>query len=156
MPQIFPFCTNKTNQANISSKYLSKLKPALLNLINQLNNYSNEQNNENNQNMQDCKYENIEYFKKLFNPFKTKSFSVFHLNIYCFQKFFDIFYIFFNELNINLDIIAITKSCIKENVPCPVNIQLPNYSIEHTPTKASPGGALLYINNRLSYKPRAI
>ena len=29
------------------------------------------------------------------------------------------------------------------------------YSIEHTPTEASAGGALLYMNNRLSYKPRA-
>ena len=48
IPQVFPFCTNEINQANISSKYLSKPKPALLNLINQLNNYSNEQNNENN------------------------------------------------------------------------------------------------------------
>ena len=38
---------------------------------------------------------------------------------------------------------------------CPINIQLPNYSIEHTPTEASAGGALLYINNRLLYKPRA-
>ena len=44
IPQIFPFCTNEINQANISSKYLSKPKPALLNLIDQWNNYPNEQN----------------------------------------------------------------------------------------------------------------
>ena len=86
IPQIFPFCTNEINQANISSKYLSKPKPALLNLINQLNKYSNEQNNENNQNMLDCKYRNNEYFKKLSNPFKTKSLSPFHLNICSLQK----------------------------------------------------------------------
>ena len=60
--QIFPFCTNEINQANISSKYLSKPKPALLNLINQLNNYSNDQDNEINQNMLHCKYRNNEYF----------------------------------------------------------------------------------------------
>ena len=48
IPQIFPFSTNKIKQANISSKYLSKPKQALLNLISQLNNYSNEQNNEKN------------------------------------------------------------------------------------------------------------
>ena len=35
IPQIFPFCTNEINQANI--KYLSKPKPVLLTLINQLN-----------------------------------------------------------------------------------------------------------------------
>ena len=59
-----------------------------------------------------------------------------------------------NELNITLDIITFTESHIKENVPCPINIQLPYYSTEHTPTEASAGGAL-HFNNRLSYKPRA-
>ena len=150
IPQNFPFCTNEINQANISSKYLSKAKPALLNLIKQLDNYSNEQNNENNQGMLDCKYRNIEYFKKLSNPFKTKSLSLLHLNICYLQKKIDNFHILLNELNINLDIIAITESRIRENVSCPINIQLPNYSIEHNPTEASTGGTFLYINNRSS------
>ena len=109
-----------------------------------MNKYSNEQNNENNQNTLDCKYRNIAYFKKLSNSFKTKSLSFFHLNICSLQNFFDNFYILLNELNIKLNIITITKSHIRWNVPCPLNIQLPNYSIEHTPTEASAGGALLY------------
>ena len=54
---MFLFCTNEINLANISSKHLSKSKPALLNLINQLNNYSNEQNNE------------------IFGPYKTSNAS---------------------------------------------------------------------------------
>ena len=128
---------------------------ALLNLINQLNNCSNEKNNENNQNMLDSKYRNIECFKKLCNPFKTKSISLFYLNICFLQKKFDNLHILLNELNINLDIIAITESSIKENVPCPINIQLPSYSMVHAPTETLVGGALLYINSRLSYKPRA-
>ena len=61
IPHMFPFWTNEINQANISSKYLSKPKLAWLNLINELNNYSNEQSNEYNQNMLDCKYRNIEF-----------------------------------------------------------------------------------------------
>ena len=146
IPQIFPFCTK-------SFKYVSKPKPALLNLINQLNNYCNEQNNANNQNMLECQYRNIEYFKKWSNPFKTKSLSLFHLNICSLQTNLGNFHILRNELNWNLDIIAITESYIRENVSCPINIQLPNYSMEHTPTKASAGGALQYVNNRLSCKP---
>ena len=35
-----------------------------------------------------------------------------------------------------------------------INIELENYSAEHTPTEIAPGGALLYINKRLSYHPR--
>ena len=92
-------------------------------------------------------------FLKLSNPFKTKSLSLFHLNICSLQRHFGSFHILHNELNINLNIIAITVSHVKENVLYAINIQLPNYSIKHTPTEAS-GGALLYIN-RLSYKPRA-
>ena len=133
--QIFSFYTDEINQANNSSKYISKPKPALLNLINQFNNYSNEHNH----NILDCKYRNVEYFKKLYNPFKN----------------FVSLHIFLNKLKINLDIIAITESCHKENVPCPKNIQPSNYSVEHTPTEASVGDAFLYINNRLSHKPRA-
>ena len=59
-----------------------------------------------------------------------------------------------NDLNLNLDVIAVTESPIKENLVCLINIQLQNYSFEHTPTEATTGGTLLYISNRLSYKPR--
>ena len=90
--------------------------------------------------MLDCKYRNIEYFKKLSSPFKTKALSLFHLNTCFLQKVFDNFHILLNELSINLDTIAITKSRIKENVPFPVPCQLPNYSIEHIPTEASASG----------------
>ena len=47
----------------------------------------------------------------------------------------------------------VTESRIKENLSCPINIQLLNYSIKQTAIEASTGGALLYINKRISYKP---
>ena len=34
------------------------------------------------------------------------------------------------------------------------NINLPNYSIEYTPTESHAGGTLLYISNSIAYKPR--
>ena len=34
------------------------------------------------------------------------------------------------------------------------NINLPNYSIEYTPTDSHAGGTLLYISNNIAYKPR--
>ena len=80
-----------------------------LNLINQLNNCFNDADKENNQNMLDGKNKNIECFKKLSNPFKTKSLSLFHLDICSLQQNFDSFHTLFHELNINLDIIAITQ-----------------------------------------------
>ena len=94
-------------------------------------------------NLLDCKYRNIEYFKKLSISFKTKNFLFFHLNICSLQNFFYKFHTLLNQLNINLNTIAITESRIKENVPFPINIQLLNYSIEQIPTEASARDALL-------------
>ena len=54
----------------------------------------------------------------------------------------------------NFDIIALTESRIKKNSVSPINIELENYSIEHTWTELEAGGALLYMNKRLSYHPR--
>ena len=52
------------------------------------------------------------------------------------------------------DIITLTESRIKKNSVSLINIGLENWSIEHTPTEIAAGGALLYINKRLSYHPR--
>ena len=90
----------------------------------------------------------IEHFKNLFNPFKTKSLSFFHLNICSLQKKFGNLHILLNELNINIGTIAPSESIISENVSRLIQIQLSKYYIEHTPNGAS---ALLYITITDSY-----
>ena len=59
--------------------------------------------------MLDFKCRKIEYLKKLSNPLKSKSLSLFNINVWFGQKKFDNFYILLNELNINLGIIAIIE-----------------------------------------------
>ena len=54
----------------------------------------------------------------------------------------------------DFDIIALTESRNKKNSGSPINIELENYSLEHTPIKIATGGALLHDNKRLSYHPR--
>ena len=54
----------------------------------------------------------------------------------------------------NFVITVLTESRIKKNSVSQISIELENYSIEHTPTETAAGGALLYINERLSYHPR--
>ena len=51
-------------------------------------------------------------------------------------------------------IIALTESRIKKNSVSPINIELENYIIEHTPTETAAGGTWLYINKKLSYHQR--
>ena len=54
----------------------------------------------------------------------------------------------------NFDIIAVSETRISKKTSLTSNINLNNYSFESTPTESTAGGIMLYISNRLSYKPR--
>ena len=70
------------------------------------------------------------------------------------QYHFDELQTFLSDIPINFQIIGITETRIKKNYSITTNIQLPDYTIEHTPTESANGGALLYIKNNLNYKLR--
>ena len=67
---------------------------------------------------------------------------------------FHFLYALLSELNYGPDIIAISESRLKSSTQSIVKINLENYRVEHTPTKYSSGGTLLYIKNDISYKLR--
>ena len=67
---------------------------------------------------------------------------------------FNDYNILLSDLNVSFDILAITETRIKKYSSSPINLQLCNYSIEHTPTESSAGGTLLCISKRLSYQLR--
>ena len=54
----------------------------------------------------------------------------------------------------SFDIIAVSETKISRKTSLNCNIKLKNYSFELSTTEFSAGGTLLYISNRLSYKPR--
>ena len=56
--------------------------------------------------------------------------------------------------NVQFDVIAITETRITKNISVTENVELSNYSFEHTTTESSAGGTLLYIANHL-YKTRS-
>ena len=138
---------------SIPKENLNNPTDALVNLINQLNNFTdNKQENE--LNLPDCKYRDTDYFKNLTKDFKRKALSFFHMNVCSLTKYFDDFNILLSDLNVSFDILAITETRIKKDSSSPINLQLSNYSIGHTPTESSAGGTLPYINKRLSYQLR--
>ena len=49
-------------------------------------------------------------------------------------------------------VLGITESRLKEANPLAINIILPGFTYEHTPTKSANGGTLLYIKNGINYK----
>ena len=100
-----------------------------------------------------CKYFNIDDFcsSKLVS---NNSLSVFHMNVSSLTAHFDELSTILNLLNFNFSLIGITETRLKKDVNVTVPIEIEGYGYEHTPTEASCEGALLYISNKLNYKPR--
>ena len=71
----------------------------------------------------------------------------FHMNISSLCHIFDDLHTLLARMNVKFNIIGITESRYKKNTIRNININLNGYAIEHTPTEANCGGALLYIDN---------
>ena len=123
----------------------------LKNLLLQLNNLTNDEKDKNND-LPNSKYKDQEYFSTLNNNTKSKCLSMLHLNVSSLQKHFDNFECILDEIKLEFDFIGITESRISKIQSPSNNIILPNYSIEHTPTEATAGDALLYIHKKLLTK----
>ena len=81
---------------------------------------------------------------------KSKTLSLFHPNVGSLSKQLDNFEFLINQLEIEFDFISITESRSIKCISPTTNIKLKDYVREHTPTKSSPEGTLLYINKKCS------
>ena len=70
-------------------------------------------------------------------------------------KHFDEIQALLSLFNINFSVIGITETKRLKDIQPSINFSLQNYSTEHTPTELSSGGALLYIFNFLTSKPKS-
>ena len=77
-----------------------------------------------------------------------------HLNISSLPYHFDELSELLNDLTIKFKIIGITESRLRPEKYPLTDINLPNYNIEHMPTKVNKDSAVLYISNELKYKVR--
>ena len=100
-----------------------------------------------------CNYVNIDKFNKLLikNP---SAFKIFHLNIASLQYHIAELQILLSTLSCQIDILSITETKLRTNIKPVQNIDIPGYTIAHTPTDATKGGTLLYISEKYNYKPR--
>jgi hypothetical protein len=100
-----------------------------------------------------CKYYEVDDFLSL--NFKANNLlSFFHLNISSLSNHFDELCSYLDILKHNFGIIGITETRFLKDSPTFFNCNLPNYQYIHTPTESTVGGAMLYISNKLSFKPR--
>ena len=149
------FINNNNNKSKNSNSSLI-LKPPLdlALLFNQFNNAIAE-NNTDPENVMQSKHYDIDELQQLKIPNKEKSMSFLHINSWSLNKSFEELQKLLQSTNIQFDVIAITETRITNNIYVTQNIELSNYSFEHTPTESSAGGTLLYIANHLSYKTRS-
>ena len=85
---------------------------------------------------------------------ENKKTYVLYLNIFSLSTHIDDLKNFLTELRINFDIICISESRRAQKNPQTTDINLAGYNIEQTPTEPSTGCLLLYISQKLFYKPR--
>ena len=83
------------------------------------------------------------------------NFSAFHLNISSLSRHFDELNALLSILNLKFSVIGISESRFLKHSPPIFDFNIEGYSVEHTPTESSAGGALLYISNRFSYTVRS-
>ena len=149
------------NGANISltpTPSQQKIIDRLKNLIQQKdstydkdNNYSEIPENDHDQPLSCSYYSCEEFVKAKIEP--HKNFSILHLNIHSIQLHVEELRILLHALNYAFDIIAISESKLKGKPN--IDISLPHF---HTPrctyTTAEKGGTILYISDKLHFKPR--
>ena len=58
-----------------------------------------------------------------------------------------------NLLDFDFSVIGLTETKLRKGISS-IPISIKGYNFEHTPTESSCGGALLYISEKLHYKPR--
>ena len=87
-------------------------------------------------------------------PNKNKSLALFHINACSLNKNLNELEHLLSCTNKNFDIISISKTRKTKNISLTNNLTMNNFSFEFTPNESSAGGTLLYVANRLSYKPR--
>ena len=87
-------------------------------------------------------------------PNKNSSLSLFHINACSPNKTFNDLDYLTKSTNININIIATSETRILKDTNIVKNINIPNFSLDFTPTESTAGETSLYIANHLTYQNR--
>jgi len=156
----FPLCINckdntlpfqkQQEQKNVSLDTNVNLKE-FLNTINENNLEKIINKDDIETNPINCKYADYKTFCHVKN---NKELSTLHMNISSLAKHKDEFETALNLLNYKFDIIGLTETKLIKNSTPNFDISLTGYKCYHTPTEASKGGSMLYIDDKFNSLPR--
>ena len=97
-------------------------------------------------------YYSIDKMHNIKIPNKNKSMSLFPINVFSLNKYFDDLQHLLSYIENNFHIIAITETKITKQVSLSNNLNLNNFFHEFTPMETSAGDTLPCIVNHISYK----
>ena len=156
MKELFPFSNLNDNEFITTTlgkqiKFTSIAKKRTPEKISFLDNINAESDNNPDENI--SKYYEPHEIKQPIKNTKT-TLNTFHLNISSLPAHVTKLQNLLSECNVDFDIIGISESRLIKNKKHLININLPNYNIEHCATESTCGGTLLYIKNDIKYKIR--
>ena len=138
MQKEIPFSNINDTEYNSLTKDL-KVKPKKITketILEKLNLFSDNENIK-------CKYYTTEQFKENGFDKHNNQMTLLHLNTSPLPYHIDDFTELLSDLETNFKIIGITESRLTTKRDSMNDINIPGYSIEHTPTKSNKGGAVL-------------
>ena len=152
------FDVKQTNNKSYNQEYIaSEDMKFFFNSLNDMNNQHNTINNNDTDNIDinlliDCSYLDIESFK--IHKTDSKKLSIIHLNIASLAAHKEELEITLSQLNFKFDVIALSETKIKKDIPPKFDIKIDGYKEFSIPTEANKGGVILYISNNFNSKPR--
>ena len=152
MQQILNSSNRKNDNKTEYNSLVLKSPPSLNSLINQFNNTPQIHNHKDPENVLRCKYYDLEEVQSMKIPNKNSCLSLFHINTCSLNKNFGGLEYLIKSTNINFDIIAHSQTRILKDTNIVKKKNIPNFSLEFTPTESTAGGTLLYISDHLAYQ----
>ena len=104
------------------------------------------------ENLTSCDFYDVNDISKL--RINENDLSVIHLNISSLPLHINELKRFLSFFKVKFDIISISESRITKSNTLTINIGIPGYNTEHTPTESKAEGCLLYISDKIHYKLR--
>ena len=105
---------------------------------------------EESENPVNCDYYDVHDLNKI--QIHEHDLSIIHLNISSLASHIPELKLFLSLFKVSFDVICISENRIsKHNLPT-ININIPGYYNEHTPSRFKAGGTLIYISEKISYK----
>ena len=133
-----------------SQDYIAKLNNHLSNAV-----LPSDEESDDNVSPVNCNYYSLEEFSEAKFD-KSKTFSIFHLNIHSIEKHLDSLKCLLLMINFNFDILTISESKLLLDSPSQIDLTIEGYqSPVSVPTEAMKGGVLLYVREGIDFNPRA-